>query len=118
MVQKIVEDVNRAFRSKAEADAIKLLWDGKDPPKQMKQFLSRGGEPVLPSFNDILILKRKMAEHVVSEKMAEALLLVADISPVQMRMSVEKSKESFSEFFEHQVRKKKFARQAAYEVVK
>jgi hypothetical protein len=32
-LEKIVGDVDRAHRSKAEADAIKLLWEGKEPPK-------------------------------------------------------------------------------------
>lgn len=72
----------------------------------------------MPEFSDIIAMKKKMAEHGVSEKMAEALLLVADTTPAQMRISEDKSKQSFNEFFEHQIRKKKFARQAAYEVVK
>ena len=44
-------------------------------------------------------------------------MLLNEISQSQLQLSESKSHQNFNDYFEHQVRKKKFARQAAYQQV-
>ena len=111
IVNNIVQDIERAAQAKAEADAVDLLWEGEG---NGKKFLERSLETILPKAQDLVEMKRNLTENKNSERKVEAFLVLSDLSQNQMALSDKHQHKSFTDFFDHQVRRKKFARQKAY----